>query len=107
MTDRSASEAGESPTLLIVDDERSGLQLLSASLTKRGYRIIEAETGEDALRLLQNGALPDLVIMDIMMPNLDGFETLQLIRERFQATELPVILLTALGEKQDVVRGLE
>jgi two-component system KDP operon response regulator KdpE len=73
------------------------------NLEHDGFEVIEAGTGTQALEALRD-RLPDLVLLDVMMPDLDGFETLQLIRE---ISSVPVIMLTAKGEEEDRVRGLE
>jgi two-component system, sensor histidine kinase and response regulator len=105
--DRPITDPTAPPTLLIVDDEPSARQLLNAYLSRRGFQIIEAGTGEQALDAMRGERIPDLVLLDVMMPYVDGLEVLQNIRGRFQPAELPVILLTARGDKDDIVRGLE
>jgi len=82
------------PYIMAVDDEQTILRLLNRTLEPEGYGVIVADNGRSALNLLEERT-PDLVILDIMMPGLDGFQVLDLIRER---SNVPVIMLTARGE---------
>jgi DNA-binding response OmpR family regulator len=88
--------------ILAVDDEPLYQHLLKVNLEKEGYEVITANNGEEALDLVSSRH-PDLVIMDIMMPKLDGITTSERIR---QFSNVPIIILTARGEEQDRVRGL-
>lgn len=106
MTEKPTSDSGSPQTLLIVDDDPGALQMLATYFTRQGFQIVEAKGGAEALEALEKTP-PDGVILDVMMPNVGGMKVLETIRERFQAAEMPVILLTAMGEKKDVVRGLE
>ena len=83
------------PVILAVDDEETMLKLLRVNLTVEGYSIVTASNGISALELLEEYE-PDLVILDIMMPGLDGFQVLDLIRQR---SNVPVIMLTARSEE--------
>lgn len=92
--------------ILIADDDRISRMILSSILRKEGAeKIVEAENGGAAWRLLQEGIQPDLCILDIMMPELDGLELLRRMREdtRFKAT--PVIFCTALNERDTVLQA--
>jgi len=80
--------------IMVVDDEQEVLRLLKRTLEPEGYGVIVADNGKSALALLEEHG-PDLVILDIMMPGLDGFQVLDLIRQR---SNLPIIMLTARGE---------
>ncbi len=82
------------PSIMMVDDEQPILSLLSRILEPEGYSVIVAADGRSALELLQ-GHFPDLIILDVMMPGLDGFQVLDLIRRR---SNVPVIMLTAKRE---------
>ena len=82
------------PYIMVVDDEQAILRLLNRTLEPEGYGVILADNGSSALALLEEHT-PDLVILDIMMPELDGFQVLDLIRQR---SNVPVIMLTARGE---------
>lgn len=89
--------------ILVVDDEERMVRFIRLNLEHDGFRVIEAFNGTQALSKVRSG-LPDLVLLDVMMPDLDGFEVLKLIRE---VSAVPVIMLTAKGEEDDRVRGLE
>jgi DNA-binding response OmpR family regulator len=88
--------------ILVVDDEKLYIHLLQVNLQAEGYEVLYAMNGEDALELVSTQK-PDLVILDVMMPRLDGFVTCERIR---QFSSVPVIMLTAKGEEQDRVKGL-
>lgn len=89
--------------ILVVDDESRMRRFMRMNLDLEGYRIIEAENGLEAVDRVRDD-LPDLVLMDVMMPELDGFEALRLIRK---TSSVPIIMLTVKGEEDDRVRGLE
>jgi two-component system KDP operon response regulator KdpE len=91
------------PQVLAVDDEPGVLRLIKLELTSQGFRVITADNGADAIRLEEEHR-PDLALLDVMMPDMDGFE---LMRELRQRTNIPVILLTAKGSDGDKVKGLE
>jgi two-component system alkaline phosphatase synthesis response regulator PhoP len=90
-------------TVLVVEDEAEIAALLRSYLERDGYRVLTAADGEAALRQIEDG-VPDLVVLDIMLPRLDGWEVLR--RLRTLAT-VPVIMLTARDQEEDKVRGLE
>ncbi len=89
--------------ILVVDDEPRMIGFIRMNLELEDHRVIEAHNGLEALDALRT-QLPDLVLLDVMMPELDGFETLRMLRE---FSDIPVILLTAKGEENDKVFGLE
>jgi len=89
--------------ILVVDDEPAIVRLLRATLQVDGYAVVAADRGEQALPLLENER-PDLVILDLMMPGMDGFETLRWIRSR---SKVPVIMLTARASDADTLKGLQ
>ncbi|MHB0868750.1 MAG: response regulator transcription factor [Chloroflexota bacterium] len=91
------------PTVLVVDDEPRILRFVRAELESAGFRVLTAPEGFAALGILENEP-PDLVVLDVIMPGMDGFQLLERIRER---SSLPVILLTARGSDADKVRGLD
>lgn len=100
----SASSSPARPRrVLVVDDEPRLIHFIRLNLEHDGFEVIEATSGSQALTAMRD-RLPDLILLDVMMPDLDGFETLQLIRE---ISTVPVIMLTAKGEEEDRVRGLE
>jgi len=89
--------------ILVVDDEERMARFIHLNLEHDGFQVIEAYRGMQAIQILRD-SLPDLIILDVMMPDIDGFEALKLIRE---VSSVPVIMLTAKGEEDDRVRGLE
>jgi two-component system KDP operon response regulator KdpE len=89
--------------ILVVDDEPRMVRFIRLNLEHDGFQVSEASSGTQALEQLRN-QLPDLVLLDIMLPDLDGFETLSMIRE---FSSVPVIMVTAKGEESERVRGLE
>lgn len=89
--------------ILVVDDEKRMVTFIRLNLEHDGFDVIEAYSGSQAIDRLRD-SLPDLILLDVMMPDLDGFEVLRLIRE---VSAVPVIMLTAKGEENDKVRGLE
>jgi two-component system sensor histidine kinase/response regulator len=94
------------PRLLLVDDIPDNLALLEAILAPEGYDLAMARSGEEALRLVQRDA-PDLVLLDVLMPGMDGFAVCRNLRERLKTRFVPVIMITALNEIEDRIRGLE
>jgi len=93
-------------SILIVDDEQHILELLKFNLRKEGYNTFEADSGVQALEILKNNKV-DLVILDIMMSDKDGYEVLKEIRFNRETKNLPVILLSAKSEEIDKILGLE
>jgi DNA-binding response OmpR family regulator len=89
--------------ILVVDDEKRMVRFIRLNLEQDGYQVISAYNGSEALEQVRT-ALPNLVLLDVMMPDIDGFEVLKKIRE---ASSVPVIMLTAKGEEDDRIRGLE
>jgi diguanylate cyclase (GGDEF)-like protein len=96
----------ETETILVIDDELHIRTILTYMLEQEGFQVVQASGGAEALALLDD-SLPDLILLDIMMPDMDGFTILNRIRGQFRTHNLPVILLTARGETQQKVRGLE
>jgi len=92
--------------ILTVDDEPINLRVLHNILSLEGCALREASDGEKALALLAEGYLPDLILLDVMMPRLTGFEVCQRIRQRYSGNRLPIILLTAKNQVSDLVQGL-
>lgn len=90
-------------TILVVDDEPRIVEAVGMNLELEGYQVSSASNGYEALQKLTED-LPDLVILDVMMPEIDGFETLRKIRE---VSTVPVIMLTVRGEEIDKVKGLD
>lgn len=92
--------------VLVVDDEPINLRVLANLLSLRSYQVVQATGGEEALRLA--GELrPDLVLLDVMMPRMNGYEVCERLRATYPAAEMPVIMLTARNQVADLVQGLE
>jgi DNA-binding response OmpR family regulator len=89
--------------ILVVDDEERMVRFIRLNLEHDGFRVSEAFNGKQAVQCLRD-VNPDLILLDVMMPDLDGFEVLEMVRE---ISNVPVIMLTAKGEEDDRVRGLE
>jgi two-component system KDP operon response regulator KdpE len=100
---RSTHNPRDGKLILVVDDEPRMIGFIRMNLELEGHRVIEAHNGLQALEAIRT-KLPDLVLLDVMMPELDGFETLRMLRE---FSSIPVIMLTAKGEENDKVYGLE
>jgi DNA-binding response OmpR family regulator len=100
MTDRDAR------LVLVADDEDDIRALVSFRLKRAGYEVITAADGEEAL-LLATTRLPDLVVLDMMMPKATGLEVMRSMREYEETKDIPVILLTARAQEGDVARGFE
>ncbi len=92
--------------ILIVDDERYILHILDFSLGAEGYEVITAGDGEQAVERTRSDR-PDLIVMDIMMPKMDGFEACKAIKADPDTQSIPVIMLTAKGREIDKKRGLD
>lgn len=92
--------------ILIVDDEVHILELLRYNLENNGYDVVQAETGEEALEKLQSHHI-NIVLLDLMLPGIDGLEVLRRIRNTHDFQKIPVIMLTAKNEEFDTVLGLE
>ncbi|MEO1352183.1 MAG: ammonium transporter [Cyanobacteria bacterium J06635_15] len=93
--------------ILIVDDEPVNLQVLRNHLSLENYAIAQAASGEDVFRVIKQGFQPDLILLDVMMPNMTGYEVTHKLRERFSANELPILMLTAKNQVTDLIQGLE
>jgi len=93
-------------TILIVDDEPAGRQTLESILEGQGYQLEMAENGQEALEKASQ-LLPDVILLDVMMPVMDGFEVCKRIRNDPALAEIPIIMLTALDDRQSFLKGLE
>ncbi|OCR00349.1 hypothetical protein BCD67_00610 [Oscillatoriales cyanobacterium USR001] len=92
--------------VLIVDDEPVNLQVLFNILSLQNYEIYQANNGEEALSIIEQGLKPDIILLDVMMPRMTGYEVTQKLRESYISSELPILLLTAKNQVQDIVIGL-
>ncbi len=95
-----------SSTILIVDDEIAGLHTLESILDGQGYQIVMAQNGPEALKKTRE-LLPDVILLDVMMPGMDGFEVCRQIRNDPMLAEIPIIMITALDDRKSLLLGLE
>ncbi|MBT4289564.1 MAG: response regulator, partial [Deltaproteobacteria bacterium] len=93
-------------TILIVDDTRLNVQIIKSDLEDEGYNILSSENGTDALRIAETEN-PDLILLDIMMPGMDGFEVCKILKEKDNTKDIPIIFLTARSEPKDVIKGFQ
>jgi two-component system sensor histidine kinase ChiS len=91
--------------ILIVDDEPLNIQVLANNLLIENYALAQASSGIEALALLETGYKPDLILLDLMMPRMTGYEVCEKIREKFTAIEVPIVMLTAKNQVSDLVQG--
>lgn len=94
------------PVILAVDDDPANLRIIGAILGGSNYEIIEAETGEDAIGKASS-TIPDLVLLDVMLPGIDGFEVCHRLKQSPELREVPVIFLTGSGKSEDIVKGFK
>ncbi|MBN1591449.1 MAG: response regulator [Pirellulales bacterium] len=92
-------------SVLVVEDEEDIRELVSYNLQKEGYRVVGVASGEDALKALESNT-PDLILLDIMLPGLDGLKICRKLKENPAFKAVPIIMLTAKGEEPDIVAGL-
>ncbi|MEZ5812210.1 MAG: phosphate regulon transcriptional regulator PhoB [Rhizobiaceae bacterium] len=93
------------PVILVVEDERPQLEMLSYNLSKEGFKVSAAEDGEEAL-IVADEIRPDLIVLDWMLPNVSGIEICRRLKARDTTAHIPIIMLTARGDESDRVRGL-
>ena len=106
MEDRSETERNTGPRILIVDDTPRNLQLLGVTLSQEGYRISMAQGGMQALSAVQQ-TTPDLILLDVIMPEIDGFEVCKRLKENPEIRDVPIVFLTAKTEAEDILQGFE
>jgi len=92
--------------ILVVDDEEDILELVRFNLLREGYDVRAADSGEKAVDLTQK-ELPHLIILDLMLPGIDGLEVTRILKSNSETRQIPIVMLTAKGEEPDVVAGLE
>ena len=92
--------------ILVVDDEEDVLELVGYNLNRSGYQVETASTGEEALTKTRR-KLPDLIILDLMLPGIDGLEVCKQLKGDVKTESVPIIMLTAKGEEADIITGLE
>jgi two-component system phosphate regulon response regulator PhoB len=96
----------QAPTVLIVEDEAAQREVLAYNLQAEGYRVAQADNGEEALLMVAEEA-PDLIVLDWMLPNVSGIEICRRLKSRPETKAVPIIMLSARSEEVDLVRGLE
>ena len=100
------SPTSEAAKILVVDDTPTNVSVLLEMLGREGWRVLVARDGDSALEQAEY-ARPDLVLLDVMMPGIDGFETCRRLKRNARTAEVPVIFMTALGDLEDKVKGFE
>jgi DNA-binding response OmpR family regulator len=110
-TSRAVSMSGEQagaaqPIILVADDEPINRELIQRRLEREGYRVLQARNGSEAVRLARE-ALPDLIILDVMMPEMDGMDACRVIKEDERTQDIPIIFLSARDETEMKISGLE
>jgi signal transduction histidine kinase/serine phosphatase RsbU (regulator of sigma subunit) len=99
--------AGEHFKILIVDDEPVNRQVVANFLSSQNYNIVQAASGMEAIALIEDGLIPDAILLDVMMPRMTGYEVTKRLRDKWQLSEMPILLLTAKNQVEDLVIGLE
>ncbi|XOB40176.1 MAG: response regulator transcription factor [Candidatus Nealsonbacteria bacterium] len=92
--------------ILIIEDDKFLRELITRKLTDEGFSIIEAVDGEDGLKKIKESK-PDLVLLDLILPSIDGFEVLSKIKADASIASIPIIILSNLGQKEEVEKGLK
>jgi two-component system phosphate regulon response regulator PhoB len=92
--------------ILVVDDEADIRELVRLNLAREGYEVLDCETGEQALSL-SRAQVPDLIVLDLMLPGMDGLEVCRRLKTEPRTAPIPIVILTAKGEEADIVAGLE
>lgn len=100
------SAAGTGPQILLVDDNATNLQVLYQTLEGHGYRLLAARSGKDAIAIAER-AVPDLILLDVMMPEMDGFETCTRLKAEARTRDCAIIFLSALTDPREKARGLD
>jgi two-component system, sensor histidine kinase and response regulator len=96
----------ENVTILVVDDDRENLRVVNNYLKEKGYKIALALEGKKALKVIDDNKI-DLILLDIMMPEMDGFEVCKILKEKPETKGIPVIFLTAKSETDEIVKGFQ
>ncbi|MGK7370667.1 MAG: response regulator [Candidatus Halalkalibacterium sp. M3_1C_030] len=95
----------DNKTILVVDDEQDLLDLIEYNLKKEGFDVLKAEDGKEGIKMARKH-LPDLILLDIMMPKMDGLEAVEVMRDDEELKRIPIIFLTARGDEKTEVEGL-
>lgn len=94
------------PLILIADDDPDILALVSFRLERAGYEVVQARNGEEAVQVAL-ARRPDLAVIDVMMPRVDGYEATRQLRQQEETSRMPIILLTARVQEEDIARGFD
>ena len=92
--------------VLVIEDEADIRELVKYNLQRENFSVLEAESGEEGLKLVER-VLPDLVLLDLMLPGKDGLEVCRILKRDERAQQVPIIMMTARGEESDIITGLE
>ncbi len=92
--------------ILVVDDEDDILELITFNLFREGFKVFTADNGEKAIRIAKS-EIPDMIILDLMLPGIDGLEVARVLKSRDNTKAIPIIMLSAKGDESDIVSGLE
>ncbi len=93
-------------TIMIVEDDSFVMDIYETKITKDGMNVISASNGAEAIKKLEAGATPDLILLDILMPYMNGLELLKKIKEDEKLKNIPIVLLTNLSQKEEIEEGL-
>jgi len=93
--------------ILIVDDEVGARTLIGIMLDRGGFKVSKAKDANEALSLLEKEGNPDMIILDVMMPGMDGIELCRTIRKRNNSPDIPILILSARGDAESVMRGMD
>jgi len=96
----------ENTTILIADDEPTNRYIIKLALSQDGYKLIEAKNGEEAIQLAKKHT-PDIILMDAMMPKMDGFEAIKKIKNDEELNKIPILMITALNSQEDKIKAFE
>ena len=93
-------------SILIIEDEEDIRELVKYNLQRENFDVLEAESGEEGLKLVER-VMPDLVLLDLMLPGKDGLEICRILKRNSRTQNIPVVMMTARGEESDIITGLE
>ncbi|MCW6052407.1 response regulator [Lyngbya sp. CCAP 1446/10] len=102
---RNLIEEGEKIKVLVVDDEPINIQVIANNLAVENYAITQASNGREALNLIESGFKPDLILLDVMMPQMTGYEVCREVRKKYSPLEMPILVLTAKNQTSDLVEA--
>lgn len=96
----------ESKKILLVEDDVFMLEILSEKLKKSGFDVSIAKDGEDCMKILES-LRPDIILLDILMPKIDGFEVLRIMKTKNELSNIPIVVLSNLGQKEEIQRAMD